>query len=225
MKTVTGKLFSSDWHLGHERNAIQWRGFASAEAHDNLVLDNFLEAARKMIKTEKVNVVKFYFLGDLTSGAAHAETRALSILRGLRMEIESMGAELLVHGIGGNHDSWWGGQSNSEARSIVALESFTTLNEFLRTKIAGERVMMSHFPYRRGGDRGPERYSPYRLANDGSFLLHGHTHFEEKTNGMRSIHVGLDAWDMKPVRIAQIVELIQQRVKIETADVLSEFQP
>ncbi len=78
-------------------------------------------------------------------------------------------------------------------------------------------VLLSHFPY--VGDRGQERYAQWRLKDEGLPLLHGHTHSAEEisytpriNNGggwpTTQMHVGLDAWNLTPVSLEQIGELL-----------------
>lgn len=57
----------------------------------------------------------------------------------------------------------------------------------------------------------PYKYHDKRPKNVGQFLIHGHTHDKEKLRG-RAIHVGVDAWDFKPINIQEISNLIA-RVK------------
>ena len=43
-------------------------------------------------------------------------------------------------------------------------------------------------------------------------LLHGHTHGKEQvtftSKGTMQIHVGLDAWDLCPIRLSQVFRII-----------------
>lgn len=45
----------------------------------------------------------------------------------------------------------------------------------------------------------------------GSIQLHGHTHQKTQLTqpGKRQVHVGVDAWDFKPVHIDQIMDLVK----------------
>lgn len=61
-----------------------------------------------------------------------------------------------------------------------------------RRRIADQVVLLSHFPYG-NRDRGAPRYLQYRLPDLGEWLLHGHTHSNERQLG-KEIHVGWDAW-------------------------------
>ena len=45
------------------------------------------------------------------------------------------------------------------------------------------------------------RYTQYRLPNQGRWLLHGHTHNKDQRIHGKQLHVGLDAWGMRPVSL------------------------
>lgn len=71
----------------------------------------------------------------------------------------------------------------------------------------------SHYPYRKDGRTGDERYlermPPMR---DGMFLLHGHTHSKERSTA-GAVHVGVDAWDYRPARRAEVGEILNGFVR------------
>lgn len=86
---------------------------------------------------------------------------------------------------------------------------FEYVAPYARIKIDREDVMLSHFPYTK--DRHEARYMQYRLRDEGKWLLHGHTHQAEQRREGREIHVGLDAWDLTPVSLGTIRELMQEQ--------------
>ena len=59
-----------------------------------------------------------------------------------------------------------------------------------------------------------ERYDQFRLRDLGTTLLHGHTHSDQRvsrsSNGTLQIHVGLDAWGLKPVTLHQIKTIMEE---------------
>lgn len=61
-----------------------------------------------------------------------------------------------------------------------------------------------------GRDRGPARYTQYRLRNEGRWLLHGHTHQAEQRREGKEIHVGVDAWELAPVSLDTIAALMKE---------------
>jgi calcineurin-like phosphoesterase family protein len=80
-------------------------------------------------------------------------------------------------------------------------------------------VNLSHFPYD-GDSHDGDRYTEVRLPDDGTTLIHGHTHAEFHKHGMDSrvsrskrgtlqIHVGMDAWHYRPVHLSEVEQLVK----------------
>ena len=53
------------------------------------------------------------------------------------------------------------------------------------------------------------RFAQYRLPDEGRWLLHGHTHIADQRIHGRQIHVGLDAWDLRPVPLGEIEDAVR----------------
>jgi calcineurin-like phosphoesterase family protein len=104
------------------------------------------------------------------------------------------------HLIAGNHDPVHPARSDAVKLQPRWLQTFRTINPYTTRKIAGQKVMLSHFPYQSFGDGGehgePEgRWNEWRIDESlGKLLLHGHTHGKEKAHDGNQLHVGLDAW-------------------------------
>lgn len=181
-------LFTSDLHFGH-RKAAEHRGFADAEQHDRALVENWNAAV-----TRDDDV---WILGDL---AASSPTYALSLLRTLPGR---------KHLISGNHDKTHPMHRDSHKHLRTYLGAFESVQSAARRRIDGREVLLSHFPYRR--DRGEMRHGQWRLREEGLWLLHGHTHGRERlTHFSREVHVGVDAWDLAPVRLDEVNALIEQ---------------
>lgn len=169
--------FTSDLHIGHEKvSAI--RGFRSPRDHDAWLA----EIWDSTVKTGDT----VYILGDISiNGGQHAldwiDARAGN-----------------KHLISGNHDPVHPMFHTKARRYLpVWVNYFETVQPFMRLKLLGQTVMLSHFPYESWGD-GPERpgsrHNEYRLNEKYKhLLLHGHTHGQEKAHG-DMLHVGIDAW-------------------------------
>jgi calcineurin-like phosphoesterase family protein len=85
---------------------------------------------------------------------------------------------------------------------------FAFVVESAKTKVDGQSVMLSHFPYD-GDSLESDRHDEWRLKDNGYILLHGHTHDpDQRLHDDRQIHVGMDAWDCYPVSEDQIAELM-----------------
>jgi calcineurin-like phosphoesterase family protein len=114
-----------------------------------------------------------------------------------------------IHLIAGNHDACSPIHRQAHKHQAEWLRRrFASIQAYARRRIRGANVLLSHYPYRGAGDHtAEERYSQYRLVDEGLWLLHGHIHSAQKRR-RRQIHVGLDAWDLSPVSIDTIAELI-----------------
>lgn len=184
--------FTSDLHFGH-RLVAGHRGFESIEEHDAAIVANWLKDVGPKDQV--------WVLGDL---AVSSPKVALATIAGLPGE---------KHLIAGNHDGCHPMHRDAHRRVGAYLEVFASVQSAARKRIAGVEVLLSHFPYER--DRGEARYTQWRLPNQGSWLLHGHTHGTERVTQRRGIdymcvpplneiHVGLDAWDMRLVSSSTI---------------------
>lgn len=188
--------FTADLHFGHNLVAEK-RGFDDVENHDETILKNLLRVAKPGNR--------LWVLGDISGG--YAEEEAIFNLR----LIQRLGCE--VHVIAGNHDSFHPMHRRYHRNRGFAM-SIDTMGTFRHRK---EKVMLSHFPYE--GDRGTDRYPEYRLKDAGKPLVHGHTHSPHKISfsekGTLQVHVGLDAWKLKPVSKADIAKIIDTYPKGE----------
>lgn len=156
---------------------------------------------------------RVWLLGDISSGSPAPEKRALEILSDLPGE---------KHLITGNHDGPHPMHRDSFKVQRRFLEVFASVQMAAKRRFPGRHdghvtVFLSHFPYK--ADRGLEaRHLEWRLRNEGVILLHGHTHWTEKLsyddsvegNPTPQIHVGLDAWGMRPVSFEQVKQLVWQ---------------
>lgn len=185
--------FTSDVHLGHGKVAED-RGFDDVTDHDAAIYSAILDIMKRGDQ--------LWILGDMTVGGTGAEAEALSRLGAIA---SMLGVEF--HLIAGNHDSCHPmANRNSHKRQPVFLEVFSSVQLFTRRKIAGQQVMLSHFPYT-GDHTDVDRGTQYRLRDEGLWLLHGHTHSREVTDGSRQLHIGWDAW-RRLVHLDEIADII-----------------
>lgn len=166
---------TADLHIGH-RLVSGLRGFADTDAHDAEIIERWTRDVRDG------DIV--YVLGDV---AVSNPTRALVILN------ELPGRKRLISG---NHDPVAAQHREAHRWFGAYLEVFEWVTPFARRRIAGQDVLLSHYPYATsiGADHGEVRYAQYRLPDLGEWLLHGHNHSTEVRTSEREIHVGYDAW-------------------------------
>jgi len=165
------------------------------QAHDDAIAANW----DRVVKPDDT----VYVLGDISiNGGQHA----------LDWIEQRPGTK---HLISGNHDP----VNPMHSRALKLLphwhKYFATIQPFLRKKLLGETVLLSHYPYWDFGDgegRGEARYEQYRLPNLGALLLHGHTHGTEQDHD-NQFHVGLDAWGLELVPQETILEWVRERAE------------
>jgi calcineurin-like phosphoesterase family protein len=183
-------FYSADTHFSHALVA-GLRGFASQEEHDQAVVDNW----NAVVKPSDL----VWHLGDVGLGRELGVINAATHLNGVK------------HLIAGNHDRCWPGHRDARKRQRAWLEAFESVQAFAKTRIDGRTVLLSHLPYQDAGDHtAEERYPQFRLPDLGEWLIHGHTHSGERLDGPRSVHVGLDAWGLRPASEGEIAALIRE---------------
>lgn len=84
------------------------------------------------------------------------------------------------------------------------------LNDIYKGPTTG--IKLCHFPPAdfddpRDIERKEQRYPELRpIIKPDEYLLHGHTHSENKLTTNNILHVGVDAWDYKPVSFEIVLE-------------------
>ncbi len=181
--------FSSDTHFLHAMVA-GLRGFASSEEHDETIIERW----NKLVRPADL----VWHLGDVGLGNEARVLRQAARLNGRK------------HLITGNHDPCWPGHRGSRSRQRRWLEVFESVQAFARIRLDGQAVLLSHLPYLGAGDHTlEERHTQFRLHDEGLWLVHGHTHQPEQVSGARSVHVGVDAWNLRPAPEADVISLVR----------------
>lgn len=187
--------FYSDPHFNH-KNVIDFcdRPYDTLEEMNNTMIQLYNQVVQKDDTC--------IWLGDCFWGSKSSQKEILAKLNGKKI--------LVI----GNHDS------NEKSMTNIG---FDFVCRRLFRKIAGKKVWLSHYPAKISllkyfwltKVKGYKiRHNDRRIAlkND-EYLLHGHTHDKQKTKpyNKRCIHVGVDAWNFKPVSINQIERLLNQK--------------
>jgi calcineurin-like phosphoesterase family protein len=180
--------YTSDLHFGHQKLA-EMRGFNTFEEHDQEIV------ARWNAEVDPGDSV--WVLGDACMNARELPT--VGELNGFK------------HLVTGNHDQCWPGHARAERYQRMWLEFFQTIQNYGTRKVDGTRFLLSHFPYA-GDHTEKQRHVQYRLRDEGLPLVHGHIHSAEIYNRLRprQVHVGLDAWQLRPVSQEQVVSLVRE---------------
>lgn len=181
-------FFTSDTHFCHAMVA-RLRGFATSEEHDEEVV------ARWNATVAPGDTV--WHLGDVGLGKELSVLAVASHLSGVK------------HLVTGNHDPVWPGHRDARKHQRLWMGYFESVQAFAKTRVNGTTVLLSHLPY--DGDHTlEERHVQFRLRDEGAWLIHGHTHQPGKIDGPRSVHVGLDAWGLRPACDGEIAALIRE---------------
>ena len=181
--------FTSDTHFTHKFVAGT-RGFSDPAEHDEHVIQNI----NALVKADDI----LWILGDLGVGNEAAILAQAARLNGRRQFIA------------GNHDPVHPAHRNSRRHQRKWLEVFESVQAFAKVSVCGTDFLLSHFPY--DGDHGDreDRYTQYRLRDEGMPLLHGHLHTRKALTDLvkKVVHVGWDSWDA-PVKDTQIQEILE----------------
>ncbi len=196
------RYFTSDTHYGHQ-NIIRFcdRPYADVD-HMNVDLVN---RAAEMLEVGD----ELWHLGDVALGTLDNTLAHLA-----RIPVE-------VTLVAGNHDRCHPYNGKRGERFIEIYRERCQLAELILTNTSltlsnGVEVNVSHFPYadselsgleNRHGKVIVDKFAPWRVVDDGSWLLCGHVHESWKQRG-RMINVGVDAWGGRPVSEAEIIDLI-----------------
>jgi calcineurin-like phosphoesterase family protein len=184
--------FTADWHLGHE-NVLKFckRPFADLQDMEHTLIQN-------VNRTLKITDT-LWMLGDTFWVMPNNERR--EILGRLNCRV------VLVRG---NHDG-----------KIRAMSTNATILDYAIVQLGNTEVSVSHYPLRPSLIRQIGHHLGYRpIRHIAKFPprmcdlwhLHGHVHspITHSPAFPGQIHVGVDAWDYKPVSADKILDIIRK---------------
>lgn len=194
------RFFTSDPHFGHRFVALDVRAFGSVEEHDRILTENW----NGVVKPEDVVIVAGDYSLRNPTQLNWPDVRKLN------------GTKILVSG---NHDACWNGHRDARKSHQDYLDAgFANVMDFMRLKLDGIQVLISHFPYD-GDHTADARYEQYRLRDLGVPIIHGHTHsaMPVSFSGKRTlqIHVGMDANQYTPVREDKIISVLRWHQRLQ----------
>jgi calcineurin-like phosphoesterase family protein len=184
--------FSSDLHF-HHKNILDFcdRPFDDVDEMNEAIITNH----NKLVQPDDTWIC----VGDFNFSTPHESKLLLARMNGFKVLVR------------GNHD-----QRGSANKFDICVDEMTL-------RIATKLVTVKHYPLRwadgthleeiaqkeRDGV-APPRYLHFYPEDLGQYHIHGHTHSTEQFTE-NQIHVGVDAWDYKPVSISTIGNYITQR--------------
>lgn len=185
------RYFTSDLHLGHE--AII--GYSGRPFNDRFDQTKGLGSlwAQTVERGDEV-----YVLGDVYKGTDDLLWRLASWPGRIRV-------------VPGNHDRCHPRHADHEAaKDKFKSAGIKVLDPQVTISIAGQDVLLCHFPPTGDSREGTQRYPQWRPADEpGRWIVHGHVHAAWRQRG-RWINVGVDAWAGRPVPEAALADLIAE---------------
>lgn len=202
--------FTSDTHFGHHRIIeLCDRPFDNVDHMNSVIVNNFNE----VIQPDDTLV----HLGDVALGSISDSLPVVSRINGRKILVP------------GNHDRVGTPMSKpgSEKRerwmaeySKVFHRIFDEVHEIAITMSETEHhfdfslILSSHYPYD-GDSHGEDRWTDIRPVDEGVPLIHGHTHMPTQRahlskKGTPMFHVGVDAWNYRPVHEDVIKEWLNE---------------
>lgn len=194
--------FTSDTHFGHANILrLSNRPFPDITTHN------------EMLVTRWNGVVAHddtvFHLGDVALGPIRDSLEYIKRLAGTKYHIIGNHDRnfRLAKKSGGLEPQEWDDEYRDYGFEDVEPSGRLLLNN-------GMMVNMSHFPYD-GDSHDGDRFTEARLKDDGTVLIHGHTHssgspVSRSKAGTLQIHVGVDAWGYRPVSEDEVINLIQE---------------
>lgn len=198
MEQVQRKIwFTSDLHFYH-KNIIKYsdRPFDNIYHMNDVLVDNW----NSVIGVNDL----VYYLGDFAFCSKKWATEMCSKLNGEKILIK------------GNHDG-------STQRMLDI--GFKEVYNKLELNIAGEKVLLCHYPYKGveaeereqhvGEENREEKLRNKRPDDNGEWLLHGHIHNYWKFKG-RMINMSTEMWNYTPVSLKTIENIIKEGPKYDS---------
>lgn len=200
-------FFSSDFHFRH-RLVAGLRGFTKPDENGALVSDRDAHDAALVENWNRVvgPADVAWVLGDVGIGNEDEILELVSRLNGRKQLIP------------GNHDSCHPMHRTAWKKQRKWLQVFESVQAFTVVSLAGHiDVALSHFPYE-GDHTREDRFDQWRLRDSKLRLLHGHVHSSVRRTGISSVHIGLDAWGLKPASEADVLREFRKPQKSEESE-------
>lgn len=186
---------TSDTHLFHT-NIVKYDGrpAATIQEHDEMIIRRWNETVMPW------DTVIHH--GDVALGKWPVGIQKVHLLNGYKVLVP------------GNHDRI--SSVEKESRREKYRSDYTAVfqeiwPEVVEYEINGFPVILSHYPYEADHSENP-RFMDIRAKDEGVVIVHGHTHARETHSfshlGTLQVHVGVTAWDYRPVAEQEIHDII-----------------
>jgi calcineurin-like phosphoesterase family protein len=88
---------------------------------------------------------------------------------------------------------------NNDDAAVTGCDGWQSVQTYAEMAVDGRRIVLCHYPFR-----------TWRDMNKGAINLHGHSH-GRLTPQPRQFDVGVDVWNFRPVRLAEIIKQAKSR--------------
>lgn len=95
---------------------------------------------------------------------------------------------------------------NNDDAGVRGLPGWASVQDYAELELDGRRLVLCHYPLR-----------AWNGAAKGAINLHGHSH-GRLTPWPRQVDVGVDAWDHRPVTLAEIIARLGRRRRPQPRD-------
>lgn len=174
------------------------RGFRSWQGHDESVCVDW----ERSVPDDDTPV---YVYGDICKGNLESWYYALGVISELPGK---------KHHICGNHGPDHPMHNSWRTHQAEALEVFASTTIASSIHLGGRTVMQSHLPYHGDHDHIGERYTQWRLRDEGRWLVHGHVHDAWTVQG-RQICVSWEKWRNGFATDNDLIALMERGERLE----------
>lgn len=185
MPICAPNAFYSDPHFGHA-NIIKYSNRPFKDTKE--MSEGLVERYNEVVSPDDVVL----WLGDVFFGPVDAIAPFVTRMNGRKLLIK------------GNHDK--------SDRTMVPL-GFELIMRECTTVIAGRICRINHYPYAGTPEAAPRFLDRRPKRKKGEILLHGHTHSDRRVFE-NQIHVGVDAWNYRPVLYGEVEALVQKHFPV-----------
>lgn len=195
MRCMTRVFYWADLHVSHALVA-EHRGYSSRTEHDEALAEAWVETVTKRDS--------IWLLGDLAASSPRPGLDLLAKLPGTK------------HLVLGNHDVAHPMHLDAHRHQRKYLDVFATVQTGATRRVGNHHALLSHFPYEGDGQGREDRYSQWRLRDEGRWLIHGHVHEVWRIRG-RQINVGVDHCP-SPASADELSDLMDEHETYLTCD-------
>jgi len=97
---------------------------------------------------------------------------------------------------------------NHDYRNEV-IQCFDEVHDYLQIEIAGNKIHLSHYPYKQNVGPYDKQFLHKMMEDDGNWLIHGHVHNSAPKIVQKSINASVECWNYKPFSEKEVESIIE----------------